>query len=89
MDPGISSSQATPSRRGWRRRSSSISIRQIDSNTYKKNWRIHRASMNAATNPNTLGATHESAEPSTHEQPSSAGSSDGTILMLVPSFCYW
>jgi hypothetical protein len=45
--------------------------------------------MNAATNPNTLGATHESAEPSTHEQPSSAGSSDGTILMLVPSFCYW
>jgi hypothetical protein len=44
--------------------------------------------MNAATNPNTLGATHESAEPSTHEQPSSAGSSDGTILMLVPSFCY-
>jgi hypothetical protein len=45
--------------------------------------------MNAASNPNTLGATHEPAAASTHEQASSAGPSDCTIVMLVPSLCYW
>jgi hypothetical protein len=66
MDPVSSLSQAAPSRRGRRRRSSNISIPQIGSNTYQENRCICRARMNVASNPKALGATHETATASTH-----------------------
>jgi hypothetical protein len=88
MDPGSSLPQPTPSRRGRRRRSSNISIPQIDRNTYQENRRIRRARMNAASNQNTLRGTHKSTAALTHEQSPSGVPSDGTIVILVLSLCY-
>jgi hypothetical protein len=88
MDSGSSLSQPALSRRGRRRRSSNISIPQIDSSTYQENWRIRRARMNGGTNPNILVADHQPATPTTHEHSSTAGPSKSTIVILVLSLCY-
>jgi hypothetical protein len=88
MNPGSNLPQPTPSRRGRRRRYSNISISQINGNTYQENRCIRRARMNAASNQNTLGGTHEPTAALTHEQSPSGVPSDGTIVILVLSLCY-
>jgi hypothetical protein len=44
--------------------------------------------MNNDTTPNILVADQQLATPSTHEHSSTAGPSNGTIVMLVLSLCY-
>jgi hypothetical protein len=73
MNSGSSLSQLAPSHRGRHRRSSNISIPQIDSSTYQENRRIWRARMNGGTNPNILVADHQPATPTTHEHSSTVG----------------
>jgi hypothetical protein len=79
MDASSSSTQPVRSRRGRRRRSSDVTIPHINNSTYQENRRTHRARINVATNPNSIGSDHQPSGQSIHEQSTIADPSNGKI----------
>jgi hypothetical protein len=55
MESVDGSSQPVNSRLGWRRRSTNITIPEVNNETYHQNWRNRRARMNGTTEQNSLG----------------------------------
>jgi hypothetical protein len=79
MDASSSSTQPVHSHRGRRRRSSDVTIPHINNSTYQENRRTHRARINVATNPNSIGSDHQPSGQSIHAQSTIADPSNGKI----------